>query len=94
MLGKRVGSRLRNKARPGTPRELFPSTYSLMISYSYSFVGLTRYLAKVIEGHTPVDLFDNPRRADLTGNIDFAYLAEALAGTGASRSPTQPRSTD
>jgi hypothetical protein len=61
-----------------------------MISYFYSFVGLTRYLAKVFNGHEPVDPFDCPGRADLTGSVDFAYLAEALAGTGASHSNLTP----
>lgn len=37
-----------------------------------------------MEGHALADPFDLPGQADLTANVDFAYLAEALAGAGAS----------
>jgi hypothetical protein len=40
-------------------------------------------------GHALTDPFDCPGQADLIANVDFAYLAEALAGTSRPRSTSQ-----
>ncbi|WWC68354.1 uncharacterized protein I206_102279 [Kwoniella pini CBS 10737] len=45
-------------------------------SYGQSF--------RAFKGHKIVDVFDDPGNADLTANVDFAYLRESLAGTGTS----------
>jgi NADH dehydrogenase [ubiquinone] 1 alpha subcomplex assembly factor 7 len=37
---------------------------------------------QAFKGHTLADPFDCPGQVDLTANINFAYLAEALKGTG------------
>ncbi|KAH9167860.1 DUF185-domain-containing protein [Lactarius sanguifluus] len=37
---------------------------------------------RAFKGHALADPFDRPGQADLTANVDFAYLAEALKGTG------------
>ncbi len=37
---------------------------------------------QAFRGHQIVDVFDDPGSADLTANVDFAYLAEALSGIG------------
>ncbi|KAN0134441.1 DUF185 domain containing protein [Lactarius tabidus] len=39
------------------------------------------------KGHTLADPFDCPGQADLTANVDFAYLTEVLKGTAAVYSP-------
>ena len=41
-------------------------------------------LPQAFKGHALADPFDRPGQADLTANVDFAYLAEALKGTGTS----------
>ncbi|KAK6907652.1 hypothetical protein I203_101650 [Kwoniella mangroviensis CBS 8507] len=45
-------------------------------SYGQSF--------RAFKNHKIVDVFDDPGNADLTANVDFAYLRESLAGTGSS----------
>jgi NADH dehydrogenase [ubiquinone] 1 alpha subcomplex assembly factor 7 len=40
------------------------------------------WLPQAFKGHALVDPFGCPGQADLTANIDFAYLAEALKGIG------------
>ncbi|KAH9055203.1 S-adenosyl-L-methionine-dependent methyltransferase [Lactarius vividus] len=37
---------------------------------------------RAFKGHALADPFEHPGQADLTANVDFAYLAEALKGTG------------
>ncbi|KAI0247657.1 DUF185-domain-containing protein [Lactifluus subvellereus] len=46
---------------------------------------------RAFKGHTLADPFDRPGQADLTANVDFAYLAEALAGTATVRGPLSQR---
>ena len=43
---------------------------------------------QAFKGHALANPFDCPGQADLTVNVDFAYLAEALKGTGTSLSPS------
>lgn len=38
--------------------------------------------SKAFKNHQIVDVFEKPGTADLTANVDFEYLREALAGTG------------
>jgi NADH dehydrogenase [ubiquinone] 1 alpha subcomplex assembly factor 7 len=38
---------------------------------------------QAFRGHQIVNVFDDPGSADLTANVDFAYLKESLAGVGA-----------
>ncbi|WVQ65216.1 uncharacterized protein L199_003389 [Kwoniella botswanensis] len=45
-------------------------------SYGQSF--------RAFKNHKIVDVFDDPGNADLTANVDFAYLRESLTGTGSS----------
>jgi SAM-dependent MidA family methyltransferase len=40
------------------------------------------FLPQAFKGHALADPFDCPGQADLTANVDFAYLTEALKGTG------------
>jgi len=43
-----------------------------------------------LKGHALSDPFDRPGKADLTANVNFAYLAEALKGTGTSALLARP----
>ncbi|KAH9998921.1 S-adenosyl-L-methionine-dependent methyltransferase [Russula vinacea] len=47
---------------------------------------------RAFKGHALADPFDRPGQADLTANVDFAYLAEALAGTATTHGPLSQRS--
>jgi len=47
---------------------------------------------RAFKGHALADPFDRPGQADLTANVDFAYLAEALAGTATAHGPLSQRS--
>ncbi|KAI0280286.1 DUF185-domain-containing protein [Russula aff. rugulosa BPL654] len=47
---------------------------------------------RAFKGHALADPFDCPGQADLTVNVDFAYLAEALAGTATTHGPLSQRS--
>jgi NADH dehydrogenase [ubiquinone] 1 alpha subcomplex assembly factor 7 len=48
--------------------------------------GFHHWPRQAFKGHALADPFDCPGQADLTANVDFAYLAEALKGTGTFRS--------
>ncbi|WRT65970.1 uncharacterized protein IL334_002921 [Kwoniella shivajii] len=48
---------------------------------------------RAFKGHKIVDTFDDPGHADLTANVDFAYLRESLAGTGTSSLGPIPQSS-
>ncbi|ORX34147.1 S-adenosyl-L-methionine-dependent methyltransferase [Kockovaella imperatae] len=39
---------------------------------------------RAIRKHEIIDVFDSPGESDLTANVDFAYLREAIEGTGTS----------
>ncbi|KAN0134557.1 S-adenosyl-L-methionine-dependent methyltransferase [Lactarius tabidus] len=47
---------------------------------------------RAFKGHALADPFDCPGQADLTVNVDFAYLAEALSGTAMAHGPLSQRS--
>jgi NADH dehydrogenase [ubiquinone] 1 alpha subcomplex assembly factor 7 len=47
---------------------------------------------RAFKDHALADPFDSPGHADLTANVDFAYLAEALAGTATTHGPLSQRS--
>ncbi|KAI9439742.1 DUF185-domain-containing protein [Lactarius indigo] len=47
---------------------------------------------RAFKGHALADPFDRPGQADLTANVDFAYLAEALKGTATAYGPLSQRS--
>jgi len=42
---------------------------------------------RAFKGHALADPFDRPGQADLTANVDFAYLAEALNGVATPHGP-------
>ncbi|KAI0289315.1 S-adenosyl-L-methionine-dependent methyltransferase [Multifurca ochricompacta] len=46
---------------------------------------------RAFKKHALVDPFEFPGQADLTANVDFAYLAEALAGTAKVHGPLSQR---
>ncbi|KAH8987098.1 DUF185-domain-containing protein [Lactarius hatsudake] len=46
---------------------------------------------RAFKGHALADPFDRPGQADLTANVDFAYLAEALKGTATVHGPLSQR---
>ncbi|KAH9041591.1 DUF185-domain-containing protein [Lactarius pseudohatsudake] len=46
---------------------------------------------RAFKGHALADPFDRPGQADLTANVDFAYLAEALKGTATAHGPLSQR---
>ena len=41
-----------------------------------------RILEKAFKEHKQVDVFHQPGKCDLTVNVDFAYLKEAMPDTG------------
>ncbi|KAI9508435.1 DUF185-domain-containing protein [Russula earlei] len=47
---------------------------------------------RAFKAHALADPFDAPGQADLTANVDFAYLVEALAGTATAHGPLSQRS--
>ncbi|KAF8492639.1 DUF185-domain-containing protein [Russula emetica] len=47
---------------------------------------------RAFKGHALADPFDCPGQADLTANVDFAYLAEALTGTAMTHGALSQRS--
>ncbi|KAH9921907.1 S-adenosyl-L-methionine-dependent methyltransferase [Fomitopsis serialis] len=49
--------------------------------------GRRRHSEIRIQGHKIVDVFDRPGECDLTVNVDFAYLKEALAGVATPLGP-------
>ncbi|KAN0113578.1 S-adenosyl-L-methionine-dependent methyltransferase [Russula decolorans] len=51
--------------------------------------GTDHFVRNSFRGHALTDPFDCPMQTDLTANVDFAHLAEALTGTGRSRSASQ-----
>ncbi|KAI9463192.1 S-adenosyl-L-methionine-dependent methyltransferase [Lactarius psammicola] len=46
---------------------------------------------RAFKGHALADPFDRPGQADLTANVDFAYLAEALKGHRYAHGPLSQR---
>ncbi|KAI0267855.1 S-adenosyl-L-methionine-dependent methyltransferase [Gloeopeniophorella convolvens] len=46
---------------------------------------------RAFKGHALADPFDCPGQADLTANVDFAYLTEALAGVATAHGPLSQR---
>ena len=85
-------------AAPGQVAEICPAAGAIMGTIAWRIAVAQRGLALIIDyggwagmgdtfqalrGHTPVDPFADPGRADLTAHVDFAPLAAAARASGA-----------
>ena len=60
---------------------VFGSSFRVSPETGVSFSMLTLG-SQAFRNHKIVDVFEEPGSADLTANVDFAYLRESLSGLG------------